>query len=209
MKPSKNRCKGHNRAGQPCGKWALAGQLVCRNHGGASPQAKAAATRRLAVQAMNYEVEQWGLGDTSTDPGTALLQLLTQARIRAQMYAGTIAELVEQHGLQEALVGDSLMVNPTFTGGGRNASSGQPKFVKIGEYLRGLTVLENQERDRAAKYAKLAIDADLVTAQAKLAAQHGALIESVMLAAFDQMQLTPEQRRIAPGAVRAALEAVS
>lgn len=196
--PTARRCKAHNRAGKACGRWACKGQLVCSNHGGGSPQALAAATRRLSMQAMNREVEQWGLGDTSTDPGTALLQLLTQARIRAQMYAGQIADLVDQHGLQEALVGESLILNPNTN-----------RLVKVGEYIKGLATLENQERDRAARYAKLAIDADLVTAQSKLAAQHGALIEAVMLAAFEQMQLTPEQRRVAPVAVRAALEAVS
>jgi hypothetical protein len=204
------KCKAVGKQnGKQCGNWAMKGQLCCRMHGGASPQAKAAATRRLAVQAMNYEVEQWGLGDTSTDPGTALLQLLTQARIRAQMYAGTIAELVEQHGLQEALIGDSLMVNPAFIGGGRNAGNGQPKFVKIGEYLRGLTVLENSERDRAAKYAKLAIDADLVQAQSKLTVQQGALIEAVLLSAFERLHLTADQRKAAPEAIRLALAANS
>ena len=43
-------CIGHNRQGQPCRKYAMQGQQVCRNHGGGSPQAlaKAAAAVELA-----------------------------------------------------------------------------------------------------------------------------------------------------------------
>lgn len=42
------RCTGHNRAGGPCGKHPKKGQRVCGNHGGDSPQALAAAERRIA-----------------------------------------------------------------------------------------------------------------------------------------------------------------
>ena len=44
------RCTATNRAGQPCGKFAMRGGQVCRNHGGSSPQAlaKAAAAVELA-----------------------------------------------------------------------------------------------------------------------------------------------------------------
>ena len=43
-------CIGHNRPGQLCRKYAMKGGNVCRNHGGASPQAlaKAAAAVELA-----------------------------------------------------------------------------------------------------------------------------------------------------------------
>jgi len=43
-------CIGHNRQGQPCRKYAMRGQQVCKNHGGGSPQAlaKAAAAVELA-----------------------------------------------------------------------------------------------------------------------------------------------------------------
>ena len=46
------RCTAHNRAGQPCGKFAMRGQNVCRNHGGASPQAQAKAAEMVELAAL-------------------------------------------------------------------------------------------------------------------------------------------------------------
>ena len=45
-----NRCTARNRAGKPCGAYAVRGGRVCRVHGG-PPQVIAAAKRRLAVMA--------------------------------------------------------------------------------------------------------------------------------------------------------------
>ncbi len=42
------RCQARRSDGEPCGCWAMQGQRVCRVHGGSSPQARAAAERRLA-----------------------------------------------------------------------------------------------------------------------------------------------------------------
>ena len=42
-------CTAHNRAGAPCGKFAMRGQAVYRNHGGASPQAIAKAERMIEL----------------------------------------------------------------------------------------------------------------------------------------------------------------
>ena len=50
---SKRYCKGHKKDGSPCGNYAMKGQLVCRSHDGASPQARAAAERRMALQAID------------------------------------------------------------------------------------------------------------------------------------------------------------
>ena len=46
------RCTAHNRAGAPCGKFAMRGQAVCRAHGGASPQARAKAAEMVELAAL-------------------------------------------------------------------------------------------------------------------------------------------------------------
>jgi hypothetical protein len=176
----------------------MKGQMVCRVHGGASPQAKAAAERRLALQAIDADITSWGLGGTDVDPGETLLRLLAQARARAQVYAAEVARVVSEHGLQEALIGDRLVLNP---------DSGT--MTKIDEYIRGLAVLENQERDRAARFSEMAIKAGLAERQVRLAERQGALIEQVLVAVFEDIGLSAEQRRAAPEAIRRALTAVA
>lgn len=44
------RCRAKaKRSGQPCKLWAIRGGAVCRAHGGAAPQVRAAARRRVAL----------------------------------------------------------------------------------------------------------------------------------------------------------------
>jgi hypothetical protein len=45
MNPEK--CTATNRQGKRCGRYPIPGGRVCRNHGGAAPQVKAAAMERL------------------------------------------------------------------------------------------------------------------------------------------------------------------
>ena len=44
------RCTASRKDGKPCGSWAIKGATVCRVHGGAARQVRAAAARRLAEQ---------------------------------------------------------------------------------------------------------------------------------------------------------------
>jgi len=47
--PMERRCTATNRQGHRCGKWAILGGNVCRNHGGAAPQVMLKAKERLAA----------------------------------------------------------------------------------------------------------------------------------------------------------------
>ena len=94
------KCVRTKADGTPCTKWAVKGATVCEKHGGNAPQVRA----RAAVRA---EVEAWGLGDTTVDPGETLLRLLSQAVVRAERYASAVQRIVEEQGLEKALVGDT------------------------------------------------------------------------------------------------------
>jgi hypothetical protein len=55
---SKPKCKAkRKRTKEPCGNYPLPGMDVCRMHGGSAPQAKEAAARRLATQAIQQSAE--------------------------------------------------------------------------------------------------------------------------------------------------------
>jgi len=43
------RCTAHRTNGLPCRAWAVRGAVVCVAHGGAAPQVRRAARRRLAI----------------------------------------------------------------------------------------------------------------------------------------------------------------
>jgi hypothetical protein len=49
-------CARRKGDGGDCGNWAMRGQNVCRMHGGASPQARRAAARRLAAARLRRTV---------------------------------------------------------------------------------------------------------------------------------------------------------
>lgn len=172
----KHRCTGRNRQGQQCARWAIPGGTVCKLHGGGAPQVRALAEVRS-------EVLNWKLGDATVDPGETLLRLLSQSRWRAERYAARLAEIVEEHGLEEALVGESWVMSDNGT------------LQKVGEYVKGLATLEAQERDRCARFATQAIAAGLAERTVRLAERQTEIAEKALLAALEDLGLDDGQRR--------------
>lgn len=187
------KCTGTNRQGNPCGLDAIRGGRVCWRHGGNAKQVRAKA-------AMRHDLSRWGLDGIAetVDPGETLLRLLTQSYHRAQTYADELARLIAEHGIHEALVGETLIVDP-------NSGS----VHKVGEYVRGLAQMERDERKFCGHLSAQAIAAGLAERSVRLAERQGSLIEQVLTAAFDEMNLTDEQRAAAPAAIRTALAVAS
>lgn len=181
------RCGRPRTNGEPCKAFALHGTDHCRVHGGYLPNVRAAAAVREAVM-------RWGFTDTTVDPGETLLMLVTQSKMRAQRYAEELERLVaERPELRDALIGDVA-----------------GEFGKAGEFIKGLVILEAQERDRCANFCRLAIAAGLAERQVRMAERQGQLMTELLRAvmADPALGLTATQRGAIPGIVRKQLELV-
>ncbi len=163
MAPPRHQCVAKSTTtGQRCQKGAIKGGTVCITHGGS--------TRKVAANAaVRAEVMNWGLGDTNVDPGEVLLRLVTQSAARAERYAAELAEHVAgSETLQKALIGQAW-----------------GEFGPQGEFIKGLVILEAQERDRCAAMATKAIAAGLAERQVRIAERQGAQVVQ-LLKAFAQ-----------------------
>jgi hypothetical protein len=80
------RCHAHNRRGEPCGSYAIAGGYVCRSHGGALARTIEAARHRLAEAAA---IERLYL--VGGDELVRLYQLMTAPRPAWRYYVTRLA----------------------------------------------------------------------------------------------------------------------
>lgn len=171
---------------------------MCWRHGGRIP--RVAAKARVVA-----ELTAWGLSDEHVDPGETLLRLVAQSARRAALYSDL---------LRKAFDGDPSFPK-AFAGSGVSAlighkyaltKEGDP--VAVEEAARGLAQLEAAERDRLAKFCKLAIDAGLEERRVRLAEEQGAVIVSVIEQVLAGLGLSVEQRSRVPLVVPAALRAI-
>lgn len=88
------RCHAKSRAGVQCKNLAMAGQKVCRFHGGKSPQALAGAERRLTRQRALGQVGEL-LAEMGEDPVPDPLTGLEVAYHRAARMCAVLGVLVE------------------------------------------------------------------------------------------------------------------
>jgi hypothetical protein len=193
------RCTAKNKQGNRCGLTPVPGASVCWRHGGRAPQVQ----RKAIVVA---ELQAWGLADTAEDPGEVLLRLVTQSSRRAAFYAG----LLEQQYAAQASADDpdGTTTLPAGVGaliGHKMGMGGKDGILyTVEEAIRGLVQLEAMERDRCARFAKLALDAGIQERQVRLAERQGALIVEILRAvlADPELGLTAEQRKAVPGVAR-------
>ena len=151
----------------------------------------------------------WGLDSPTVDPAETLLRLVSQSARRADWLASRLAEQTEEYtskgdggltfdgippGLR-ALIGHKYDLD----------KDGNP--VAVEEAIRGLAQLEAQERDRLARFCKLAIDAGIAERQVRIAEAQGALLAGVLQRVLAALDLSPAQQRlvaeVAPRELRA------
>jgi len=163
------RCGAKTRAGGRCVNRPVRGATRCRMHGGALPQVKRAAARRLAVEDARREVTRLGLA-LDVDPLDVLLDLVRES-------AGNVAAY--------RLVVEGLGIHVGPDGVATEGASGQGYYVPEDAHI--LVRLYNDERDRLAKYARMCIDAGVSERKVRVAEQQAGTLARLFGETLDEL----------------------
>jgi hypothetical protein len=139
------------------------------------------------------------------------MAMLQMSWARVHLYAGLlerqVADAQELEGGGQGLGGGS---NPEL-GPGAGLIGHTRSGVKdigifaTGEAARGLTSLEEKERDRCVRFAKTAHDMGIADREIRLAEAQGALLAGAISRILDALELSPSQRALVPSVVPVVL----
>lgn len=170
------RCAANNQRGTRCGKPALRGQKVCDYHGGNSPQAKAAAKRRIemaeAEKVAAKEVVRFGL-KRDVSPSQALLDELQWTAGNVEYFRLKAAEV----GEERLVMGLSRVVD--------NPTHGQIKTLEAKPSV--WYELWMREREHLVKVAAAAARAGVEQRRIELAESQGMLVADVVRRILDSL----------------------
>lgn len=207
MNPSRptgrHGCSGHAKGtGRLCEAWAIRGIDKCPKHAG---KRLAEAKAEGAVRA---EVMAWGLDDVHVDPGETLLRLVAQSARRVAWLSAELERQTQERAEAGAPSFDGIPAGLRALIGHKYdlARDGTP--VAVEEAIRGLAQLEAAERDRCARFAKLALDAGIAERQVRLAEEFGAGIAAVIRRVLAALDLSAEQQEAAAAVVPRELRAI-
>lgn len=174
------KCTAHTRAGKPCGQRPMAGQRVCRMHGGTAPQALAAAQARTQERKAILAVESFGL-PREIDPHSALLEELHRT-----------AGAVEWLG---AIVAD-LRRNQVAWGQTRHKTGGEDHGTTLEAKPNAFVLLWQGERKNLVAVAKTCIEVGIEERRVRLAEDAGRQLAGLVRAVLDRLNLTDDQRAL-------------
>jgi hypothetical protein len=223
---------GRKQDGTLCRQFVVAGTRRCKNHSG-KPKAQAKAEGAVVL-----ELQKWGLDTQGTlrDAGEVLLRLVTQSAARVEMYSRMLGEAFQAaehlreasdlHGLADDPLldeGESPEVQAAradlrriFAQGGVGALIGSKygvdskgRVFAAEEAIRGLALLEAQERDRCANFAAKAVAAGLAERQVRLAESQGAVMYGVFSRVLAALGLSGEQAGLVPGLLEREIRALT
>jgi hypothetical protein len=176
------RCGARTRnAGKPCAQPPVPGATRCRFHGGAAPQVKAAAERRLQEAEAQRAVATFGL-PREIDPRDALLEEVYRTAGAVDWLWTKVRELEP-----EAAVWG--LVERTDDG---------EKHKAVPNIWYDLWA---RERRHLTEVCRVALQAGVEERKVRLAEQQGALLAGVIQAILGDLNLTAEQQRLVPEVV--------
>lgn len=167
--PDDKRCTAKSKqTGNRCGNWAVKGLKVCRFHG-VNKAAKAKAKTNVALGKVKILMDK--VGNVAEDPLQGLLEEVTRSAIAVLIFEGLVSDLESKE-----LYGPNHL------------KDGTPHVL-----LR----MYGEERDRHARYCKMALDAGVAERQVQLAEEQGAMIARVISEVLDDpaLEMTAVQRR--------------
>jgi hypothetical protein len=184
-----------------CHGSAITGTDRCRMHAG---------EKSALTKAKGEAITAWTAlaGQPTVSATEAVLGMLQMSWLRVHIYAGLLEEQLS--AAQENRGGDGAgSVGP---GAGLIGHTfGAVKDIGIyasGEAVRGMALLEAQERDRCVRYAKTAHDMGIAEHQIRVAEEQGRLLGDVIRRVLAALGLTAEQRALVPEVVPRELRAV-
>lgn len=178
VEDSPMRCVAHNRAGKPCGRFAIKGGTVCATHGGSIQRVKAAARRRLAEQVARQQLAELEV-EPLGNPLDELLALAAREKAIEAWFAAKVSALDlddmryrSDHGLEQ---------------------------------LRAELALWERARDRLGRWLGSLIRLGLDEKKARLTEVQARIIGDMFETLLDRLELSYEQRRVAPTIMRELL----
>lgn len=161
--------------GERCTRYPIRGGTVCMAHGGAAPQVRDAATRRLQRHQMRIDLgqllEELELSAEGRGPTEILLDVVYRSHAWVQVVGAHIGDL-----------GDDLTRVDRY-------GNEQPAV---------LVAMYDQALDRAARASKMALDAGVAERLVQVEQEKGRLLAEVMRQIFDdpELGLTEQQRAL-------------
>lgn len=163
VNPRAPACSAKN---DTCQNPAVAGTTVCRSHGGAAPQVKRAAMRRLAVAQADKVLRELEYEPVS-DPVTELADVAGQAKALMGWAAARVAELQNELSYRTE---DEV------------------------EQLRAVVGVYERAQDRTAKMLESLAKLGLEERRVRLEEDQAELVVSAMRLAVDRAGLAPAER---------------
>lgn len=205
----KRQCMGHKvddetGARSHCGKYAMKGQTLCREMGGAAPQNRAAAERRIEAAVARRATATYGL-PIDIDPLDALLGELARTAGHVAWLGQLVASLEHHDDPKPTVLGDGGDRDPDEPHASRSGLKQYTRTEKFTVEQESVWVrMYRDERKHLASVAGALLKAGVDERRVKLAERQGELLAKAFRAFATALGLDPGEERVRT-AMRASL----